>query len=136
MFQLQILSPVGEVFNDTVDEVSLPTSKGEISILTHHVPLFSKVEEGTVTIKKGGRNTVVAIVGGFLEVVGEKVSILSDYAVKAENIEVAKANEAKKRAEDFLANKQSAADLIMAEKELQKSLLELKVADKIKRKAS
>ncbi len=134
MFQLQVLSPVGEVFNDTVDEVSLPTNKGEISILSHHVPLFSKVEEGTITIKKGGKNTVIAVVGGFLEVNEQSVSILSDYAIKAENIEIAKATEAKKRAEDFLSNKQSAAELIMAEKELQKSLLELKVADKMRHK--
>lgn len=134
MFQLQILSPVGEVFNDTVDEVSLPTEKGEISILTHHINLFSKILEGTITVKKGGKNTVIAVVGGFLEVTKDKVSILSDFAIRAENIEIAKANEAKRRAEEFLANKQSTADLIMAERELQKSLLELKVADKMKHK--
>lgn len=134
MFQLQILSPVGEVFNDTVDEVSLPTEKGEISILTHHINLFSKILEGTITIKKGGKDTVIAVVGGFLEVTKDKVSILSDFAIRAENIEIAKANEAKRRAEEFLANKQSTADLIMAERELQKSLLELKVADKMKHK--
>ena len=134
MFQLQVLSPVGEVFNDTVDEVSIPTFKGEISILTHHTPLFSKIEEGTITIKKGGKHTVIAVVGGFLEITDKMVSILSDYAIKAENIEIAKAQEAKKRAEEFLNNKQSTADLIMAEKELQKSLLELKVADKMKHK--
>ncbi|MDO8269957.1 MAG: ATP synthase F1 subunit epsilon [Candidatus Levybacteria bacterium] len=132
MFQLQILSPVGEIFNDTVDEVTLPTDKGEISILPHHTTLFSKLEEGTITVKKGGKKTIVAIVGGFLEVKKDHVSILSDYAIKAENIEIARANEAKKRAEDFIANKQSTADLIMAERELQKSLLELKVAGKIK----
>lgn len=133
MFQLQILSPIGEIYNDTVDEVTVPTDNGEISILQNHVPLFSKIQEGTVTIKKGStKPTVIAVVGGFLEVKDNNVSILSDHAIKAENIEVARANEAKKQAEEFLANKQSTADLIMAEKELQKSLLELKVADKMK----
>lgn len=67
-----------------------------------------------------------------MEVKEDKVTVLSDYAIKAENIHTAKALEAKKRAEHFLSDKQSKADLIMAEKELQKSLLELKVADKIK----
>jgi F-type H+-transporting ATPase subunit epsilon len=62
----------------------------------------------------------------------EIVTILSDFAIKAENIQVARAQEAKKQAEDFLANKQGTADLIMAERQLQKSLLELKVAEKIK----
>jgi len=132
MFQLQILSPLGEVFNDSVEEVSLPTENGEISLLTHHTPLFSKLSEGTLTIKKAGKQTVIAIVGGFLEIGDELVTVLSDYAIKAENIQIAKAEEAKKRAEEFIANKQSTADLIMAEKELQKSLLELKVAGKAK----
>lgn len=135
MFQLAILSPVGEVFNESVDEVTLPTDKGEVTILTHHVDLFSKLEEGIVTIQKGGRKSNIAIVGGFIEVKNDTVTILSDYAIKAENIQTAKALEAKKRAESYLTNKQSTADLIMAEKELQRSLLELKVADKIKHRS-
>lgn len=135
MFQLQILSPVGDIFNDSVDEVSLPTDKGEITILSNHIPLFSKVSEGTINVIKNNKHTVYAVIGGFLEVSKDNtVTILSDYAVKAENIEIAKATEAKKRAEEFLKDKQSTADLLMAEKELQKSLLELKVADKIKRR--
>jgi F-type H+-transporting ATPase subunit epsilon len=132
MFELQILSPTGEVFHESVDEALLPTSKGEIAILPHHIPLFSKLSEGTITVKKGGKETLIAIVGGFLEVKSEIVTILSDFAIKAENIQVARAQEAKKQAEDFLANKQGTADLIMAERQLQKSLLELKVAEKIK----
>lgn len=133
MFALAILSPLGEVFSDQVDEVSLPTDNGEIAILPHHIPLFSKLAEGTLTVKKGGKETIIALVGGFLQVDADKVTILSDYAIKAENIQIAKALEAKKRAQDFISNKQSTADLLMAEKELQKSLLELKVADKIKK---
>lgn len=132
MFQLQILSPLGEVFNESVDEALLPTDKGEIAILPHHIPLFSKLTEGTITIIKGGKNTVIAIVGGFLEVKNDVVTILSDYAIKAENIQIARALEAKKQAEEFITNKQGTADLIMAERQLQKSLLELKVADKMK----
>ena len=133
MFALSILSPVGEIFNDSVDEVTLPTDNGEISVLQHHIPLFSKLSEGTLTIKKGGKNTVIALLGGFLQIENDVVTILSDYAIKAEDIQAARALEAKKRAESFIANKQSTADLIMAEKELQRSLLELKVADKYKK---
>jgi len=134
MFQLTILSPLGQIYNDTVDEVTLPTDKGDISILPHHTPLFSKLAEGIMTINKGGKKQVIALVGGFLEV-GDKVTVLSDHAIKAEDIQTAKALEAKKRAEEFIQNKQSTADLIMAEKQLQKSLLELKVADRIKHHA-
>lgn len=132
MFQLTILSPLGEVFNDQVDEVTMPTDKGEISVLPHHTSLFSKLSEGIVVIKKGGKRQVIAIVGGFLEVKEGSTTVLSDFAIRAEDIQTARALEAKKRAEDFISNKQSTADLIMAEKELQKSLLELKVADKMK----
>lgn len=133
MFTLTILSPVGEVFNDSVEEVTLPTDKGEVTILTNHVPLFSKLVEGVATIVKGGKKNSIAVVGGFLEVKDNMATVLSDYAIRAENIQAARALEAKKRAESFLANKQSKADLIMAEKQLQRSLLELKVADKLKR---
>lgn len=133
MFQFAILSPVGEIYNDSVDEVTLPTMSGDISILTHHIPLFSKLSEGLAVISKGGRKSSIAILGGFLEVKNDIVTVLSDYAIRAEDIHTARALEAKKRAESFLTNKQSTADLLMAEKELQRSLLELKVADKIKR---
>ena len=133
MFELKILSPEGQVFSDNVDEVQLPSSNGEISILTHHVPLFAKLIEGTITIKKAGKETIIAILGGFLEVRHNSVTVLSDYAVKADSIQAARSLEAKKLAEEILKNKQTTAELIMAEKNLQKSLLELKVADKIKR---
>ena len=132
MFQLSILSPEGQIFSDMVDEVLLPTDKGEIAILPNHTPLFSKLDTGTLTIKKSGKANMIAILGGFLEIKDGVVTVLSDYAIKAENIEIAKEKKKKKRAEEFLTNKQSTADLIMAEKELQKSLLELKVADKIR----
>lgn len=133
MFQFVILSPVGEVYNDNVEEVTLPTYKGEITILTNHTPLFSKLAEGVAVITKSGKQTSIAILGGFLEVKKGVVTVLSDYAIRAESIQIAKALDAKKRAESFLKDKQSKADLIMAEKELQRSLLELKVADKIKK---
>lgn len=132
MFELQILSPTGEVFNESVEEALLPTDSGEIAILPNHIPLFSKLTEGTITIKKSGKSTIIAIVGGFLEVRKNVVTILSDFAIKAENIQVARALEAKKQAEEFIADKKGTADLIMAERQLQKSLLELKVADKMK----
>jgi F-type H+-transporting ATPase subunit epsilon len=133
MFALQILSPEGEVFSDSIDEVLLPTKSGEISVLSHHVPLFSKLVEGTVIIKKGGKSSLIAILGGFLEVKENIVTVLSDYAVKAENIQAAQALEAKKMAEEIISKKESRAQLLLAEKNLQKSLLELKVANKIRR---
>lgn len=136
MFQFEIVSPDGIIFSDTVEEVSLPTQKGEISILTHHMPLFSKLIEGEVKIHKNGKTTHFALFGGFLEIKNSIVSVLSDYAVHADTIEIAKSMEAKKRAEDILKSKIENADILIAEKELQKAILELKVADKIRRRHS
>ena len=133
MFQFEIVSPTGTIFSDTVEEVSLPTENGEISILAHHVPLFSKLTQGEVKVLKGGKTTRFALFGGFLEVKNNSVSILSDYAVHADSIQIAKAQEAKKRAEEILKSKDENANFIIAEKELQKAILELKVADKIRR---
>lgn len=134
MFQLQILSPLGEIFSDSVDEVSVPTAKGEIAILTNHAPLFTKITEGIITIKKSGKETAIAVVGGFSEIKNNTVTILSDHAIKADDIESSKAAEAKKMAEEIINNKQSTVELIIAEKQLQKSLLELRVAEKMKRR--
>lgn len=133
MLDLQILSPQGAIYNDSVDEISLPTENGEIEILTNHIPLYSKLIEGVIAIKKGTRTHQIAITGGFIEVADNKVSVLSDYAIEAQSIQIAKAQEAKKRAEELLKNKVSDADILIAEKELQKSIMELKVAEKIKR---
>lgn len=132
MIELRILSPLGTVFSDSVDEIMISTDKGEIAILTDHIPIFSKLLEGTVTIKKGTKTTVIAVIGGFIEVKKNVALILSDHAIPAESIQIAKALEAKKRAEDLIAKKESNMDILIAEKELQKSIMELKVAEKIK----
>ena len=134
MFQLQVLSPLGTIFDDSVEEVILPTDQGEIAILPQHVPLFAKLTEGTMTIKKSGKNTVIALIGGFLEVKKGSVTILSDHAIKAENIEVAKALEAKKKAEELMKNKENEEDFALATKELARSIMELNAAEKMKRK--
>lgn len=131
-FTLEIVSPQGEVFSDSVKEVSVPTDKGEISILPNHISLFTKLSEGEIKIytSKGEKN--VAIVGGFLEVKENKVTVLSDYAVKAENIQVALAEAKAKRTQEQMRQKESGVNFALLEKELQRSLLELKVASKMK----
>ena len=132
MLELQILSPQGTIYNDGVDAILLPTESGEIEILENHAPLYSKLTEGIILIKKGSKDTRIAIVGGFIEVKGNIVLILSDYAIPAESIQIAKALEAKKKAEELIEKRESDMDILIAEKELQKSIMELKVAEKIK----
>lgn len=131
---LQILSPEGTIYDELVDEVNVPTPNGEIGILPEHVSLATKLAQGELRVKKGSQEQTIVIFGGFLEVHSNKVVVLSDYAVRAENIEIARMEEAKKRAEDVIKNKQENVDFILAEKELQKSILTLKSAEKIRRR--
>ncbi len=131
---LSVVSPEGTIYNDSVNQVSLPTEKGEITILPHHIALFTKMTEGIISIQKGIKEQIIATVGGFVEIKNNSITILSDHAVKAENIQVAQAQDAKKRAEDRMKRRDSEIDFIMAEKQLQKAIMELKVADKIKRR--
>lgn len=135
-FTLEIIAPEGDVFNDTVDSVSIPTYQGTITVLPHHVPLFTRLSEGEVDIKQAGKTTTIVIAGGFLEIKENSVHILSDYAIRAESIQIAKAEEKRRLAEDKLKNKLSNEEYTMADKDLKLSILELKVADKMRRQHS
>ncbi|MCL5970751.1 MAG: ATP synthase F1 subunit epsilon [Patescibacteria group bacterium] len=133
---LEIITPVKIVYKDDVDEVVVPTVKGEIAILPHHVALLTQVTSGELIVKKNGKEQYLAITGGFLEINNNNVSILADYAVRSEDIEVAKAEEAQKRAEKAMQEKVSEKDFAIAEGELRKSLTELKVAVKRRTRTS
>lgn len=133
-FTLDIISPEGVIFHDVVSEVLVPTAKGQIGILPHHAHLYSKLVEGEVHIMTGGKQKTVAVLGGFIEVGDQTVTIISDYAILAENIQVAHALEAKKRAQELMAEKKSEVDFALADRDLKRSILELKVAEKLKKK--
>ncbi len=135
-FNLEVVSPDGVSFSGAVDEVVLPTTTGEIAILPNHAPLFTKLAEGEATIKQSGKDIHLAIFGGFVEVSKSKVTVLSDFAVRAESIEIGKIEEAKKRAEEILSGKIANEDFAMAEKELQKAIFSLKIAEKMRRRSN
>ena len=131
---LEIITPGKVVYKDEVNEVILPPVNGEIAILPNHINLLTQVNPGELIIKKGVTAQYLAITGGFLEVSDNKISILADYAVKAQDIEVARAIEAKKRAEKAMQEKASDNDLRIAQGEMIKAILELKVATRHKRR--
>lgn len=133
-FEFEIISPQGIVFKDEVSAVSLPSYDGIITILPHHTPLFTKLTEGEIEIKHDGKTTTIVIAGGFLEIKSNSVHVLSDNAVRAENIETAKVLEKKRQTEDRLRQKLSNKDFTIADKDLKMSILELKVAEKVRRK--
>lgn len=127
---LEIITPVKSVYKDEVDEVVAPTSTGEITILPNHVGLFTKITPGELVIKKNNSIQSIAITGGFLEIGKNKITILADHAIRAEDIEIAKVEEAKKRAEKLLEEKTAEEDFAKLEGDLRKAIIELKVARK------
>lgn len=131
--QLNVITPVKTVLSEEVDQITLPTQNGEITILPNHAPLISKINSGEMIIRKNQKPSFFAITGGFIEVSKNNVTILADYAVRAENIEVAKAREAQERAQNSMKQKGSARDFTVAEADLRRALLELHVAKRQKR---
>ena len=131
---LEIITPEKVVYKDEVDEIVAPTINGEIAILPNHVNLLTQVNPGELIIKKESTNQSLAITGGFLEVADNKISILANYAIKAQDIQIAAATEAKKRAEKIMQEKTTGNDFKVAQGELIKAILELRVATKHKRR--
>jgi len=129
---LEIITPTKVVLSEEVDEITLPTVNGEITILPNHIDLLTKIKPGEMTIHRNGKIELFAITGGFLEINSNKVSILADHAIYADDIEIAKAEQAKERAEKAMKEKGTTQDFAIAEAELRKSILELKIARKHK----
>jgi F-type H+-transporting ATPase subunit epsilon len=98
--KLQIVTPEATVYSDDVDMVTLPAVEGQIGILPNHVRLMTQMVPGEMIVRKGGQPVFLAVGGGLVEVTGESVSILTDLAVAAENIDEAKAEEARQHVPD------------------------------------
>ena len=96
---LEIVTPDSKVFSETVDEVGLPTSEGRMHILPHHVPVIAKLKAGEIQVHRGNEIEILAVASGFIEVYGDKVSILTDQAINVEEIDDAEIEEAVKRAQ-------------------------------------
>lgn len=132
--QLEIITPEKVIYKDEVDEIIAPTEKGEIAILPNHINLLTQIIPGELIIKKGSTQHYLAITGGFLEVASNKISIIAEYAIKAQDIEIARATEAKKRAEKIMSEKATDNEMRIAQAEMIKAILELKVATKHRNK--
>lgn len=125
--KLEIVTPEARVYSEDVDMVTLPGSEGEMGIFPMHVPLMTQLTAGEVSVRKGGQDFFLAVGDGFVEVTGERVSILTDMAIKAENIDEAVAEEARKRAEARLAEHLEDADVALVNAALANALAQLKV---------
>lgn len=136
LFSLEIISQETVLYQNTAESVTANASEGEVTILSHHTPFFSKLNTGKITIRKGDKEIELVTGTGFIDVAPEnKVTILVDSAVRAEEIDIRKAEEAKDRAEDLLRQRLSHTEILRAEASLRKAVLELKVARARKRRA-
>jgi len=103
----EITTPNGVAYKDFVDEISLPTTMGEITVLPNHIPLVSILKPGELKVKKDGNMEFLATAGGFIEVQpGNRVVVLADNAERAEEIDIERAEKARQRAEALMKEKQ------------------------------
>ena len=125
--KLEIVTPEAKVYSEDVDMVTLPGVEGEMGIFPMHIPLMTQLAAGEVVARKGGQDFFLAVGDGFVEVTGDRVSILTDMAIKAESIDEAKAEEARKRAEARLSEKIDEEETAKVQASLANAVAQLKV---------
>ena len=112
-----------------IDIVVAPGVMGELGVLPSHAPFMTALATGELRLRKGGEETRIAVTGGFLEVHDNEVVILAEAAERADEIDLARAEEARRRAEQRLASREATVDLARVEAALRRSLARLKVAE-------
>ena len=125
--KLEIVTPEAKTYSEDVDMVTIPGSEGEMGIFPQHVPLLTQIVPGEVMVRKDGQEYFLAVGEGFVEITGERVAVLTDMAIRAENIDEAKAEEARARAEARLAEHLDEEETAMVTAALSHSLAQLKV---------
>jgi len=132
--KLDIVTAERLVYSDEVDVVVAPGIEGELGILPHHTPLMTTLQSGELRVRQGGEEFSLAVTGGFLEVRPDRITVLADAAERADEIDMARAEEAKRRAEERLSHLPDKADSARAEAALRRSLVRIKVAAKRRRR--
>ena len=132
--RLDIVTAEGVVYSEDVDIVVAPGIEGQLGILPHHTPLMTTLQPGELRVRKGGEELSLAISGGFLEVRPDRIIVLADAAERSEEIDIARAEEAKRRAQEKLVRHPSEVDTAQAEAALRRSLIRLKIAEKRRKK--
>ena len=126
--QLEIVSPERRAFTDEVDMVIVPGIDGQLGILPHHTRLISVLGVGELRIKKGGTEQSMLISGGFVEVRPDKVIVMADLAEHSDEIDEARAAEARKRAQAELEQARDPVDIARVRAALQTALMRERIA--------
>ena len=131
---LEIVTPERQVFSEEVDSVVCPGVEGELGVLPHHAPLLTTLGVGELRIRRGSEEEYFAIAGGFLQVRPDKVVVMAETADMASEIDLEKAQEARREAEQALTEGfEEPADLARARASLQRALLRIRVAERRRR---
>lgn len=131
--KLEIVTPEAKVFSDDVEIVSLSGADGDMGIYPDHMPLMTQLAAGEVLARKNGADIALAVGDGFVQVTKDRVAILTDMAIKAEDIDEQKAEEAKKRAEARLLQKLSDEEAATVQAALVHALAQIKVKQRHKK---
>jgi F-type H+-transporting ATPase subunit epsilon len=132
-FKLEIVTAERMVFSEEVSALIAWGMEGQLAILPHHAPLMTMLQPGDLMIRKDKEEEYLAISGGFLEVRPDKVIILADACERVDEIDIARAEEAKKRAQETMKTAPLTADAAAAEAALRRSIARLKVAERKRR---
>jgi len=125
--KLEIVTPEAVAYSEDVDMVVLPGAEGELGIYPMHVPLMTQIVPGEVAVRKGGQETLLAVGEGFVEITPHRVSILTDMAVKADGIDEAAVEEARRRAEARRREKLTDEESARVEASIARATAQLKV---------
>ncbi len=119
---------------DGVDEVIAPGIEGQLAVLPQHAPFMTTLGPGELVLKKGGEETPFVVTGGFFEVLNDKVIVLADAAERADEIDVARAEQARERARVAIERREGIEDLATMQAALQRAMIRLRVAENRRRR--
>jgi len=125
---LEIVTPDHSLVTDKVDEVVAPAAEGYLGVLPGHTPLLATLSIGEMWYRKGGQKFYLSVAGGFIEVLPDKVTVLAQIAERAEQIDVDRAERARRRAEERLAKATSEIDIERAQASLMRAIIRRQVA--------
>jgi F-type H+-transporting ATPase subunit epsilon len=125
--KLEIVTPEKTVYSEDVEMVTLPGVEGQMGVLPHHVRLVTQLIPGEMIVRKSGQDSFLAVGEGLVEVTGQRVSIVTNMAISVENIDEAKAEEARERAATRLREKISSEEVASVNASLARSLAQLQV---------